>query len=133
MDLSALYKKDLNDWTHVEFMLFESLNQHDHDDIVKYQESRQCFQKEGIELGKRLAEFVNAENSDAVAAFVDCITRRTHRTLQQGIMRLFVRLCEAWAKVGEQGEGWYDLRNECTIKAAPKIVDVFHGGLPPLI
>ena len=48
---------------------------------------------------------------------------RQHRTLQQGIMRLFITVCGHWAKDYEKGPGWYDLRNEDTIKAAVKIVE----------
>lgn len=47
----------------------------------------------------------------------------THRTLQQNKMRLIVHMLQVWAEQ-EEG-GWYDLRNEATVKLASKIVEKF--------
>jgi hypothetical protein len=47
----------------------------------------------------------------------------THRTLQQNKMRLIVHMLQVWAD--QDRDGWYDLRNEATVKLASKIVDAF--------
>jgi len=47
----------------------------------------------------------------------------THRTLQQNKMRLIVHMLLVWAD--QDREGWYDLRNEATVKLASKIVEAF--------
>jgi hypothetical protein len=45
-----------------------------------------------------------------------------HRTLQQGMMRLFIATIEEWAK-----QEYYDLRNEDTIMLSRKIVETIQG------
>ena len=72
------------------------------------------------EMATMLDEWVNANNNDkARAEFAEHITSRTHRTLQQGIMRAFVAVIEAWA----EGKGGQDARNEATVKLAKKFVE----------
>jgi anthranilate phosphoribosyltransferase len=74
----------------------------------------------GEQMGQILDEFVNGSASrEEIAAFVEQVTRRTHRTLQQKIMGLFVATVEAWA----ENKGGSDARNEATVKLAKKMID----------
>ncbi len=73
----------------------------------------------GAELAMMVDEFVNCHDKEEMANFVAQVTTRTHRTLQQKIMGLFVKTIEAWA---ETKENWYDQRNEATIKLARKMI-----------
>ena len=63
--------------------------------------------------------------------FAACVTSE-HRTLQQGMMRLFTACIEKWAEQADKGQ--YDLRNEATVKLCKKIVeatgDKYDRGLP---
>jgi hypothetical protein len=72
----------------------------------------------GAEMAQMLDEFANKSYDEDVAEFVEQITCRTHRTLQQKIMGLFMRTIEAWA--GDKGG--HDARNEATVALAKKIV-----------
>lgn len=72
----------------------------------------------GAEMAQMLDEFANKSYDKDIAAFVEQITCRTHRTLQQKIMSLFLRTIEAWA----EDKGGHDVRNEATVKLAKKIV-----------
>jgi len=49
-----------------------------------------------------------------------------HRTLQQNKMRLIVTCLKKWAEMEENG--YFDLRNEATVKLARKLVDVMDEG-----
>lgn len=73
----------------------------------------------GVEMAQMVDEFSNAAGEKEAADFVSQVTTRTHRTLQQRIMNLFVKTIEAWA---ETKENWYDARNEATIKLARKMI-----------
>jgi hypothetical protein len=74
----------------------------------------------GIEAARALADFANAMgNGPEVAAFVEELTCRTHRTLQQSVMRLMVACIEAWAASKNR-----DLRNEATVKLCQRIVEL---------
>lgn len=75
----------------------------------------------GEEMAETLDEFANGASTAEIAAFVERVTRRTHRTLQQKIMRLFVACIESWADCTAPGK--HDARNEATVKLAKKIVD----------
>lgn len=77
-------------------------------------------------------EFVNASGKDKYPEFVETLTLRTHRTLQQKIMGLFVASIEGWAKCAEERQ--FDARNEATVKLAKKMIDAtgdkYDRGLP---
>ena len=66
-----------------------------------------------------LSRFANSYISSE-EAFVDCVMR-DHRTLQQGMFRLFVACIREWAKAYDEGR--YDLRNEQTCKLCKRIVE----------
>lgn len=74
----------------------------------------------GAEMAQMLEEFCNANafSRKEVAAFVERLTKRTHRTLQQSVMRLFVKCIEAWAS-----ETNFDDRNAATVKLCKKIIE----------
>lgn len=76
----------------------------------------------GEQMGELLDEFVNGASREQMAAFVQKVTDRTHRTLQQKIMGAFVACIESWAARAER-PGLYDARNEATVKLCKKIVD----------
>lgn len=72
----------------------------------------------GAEMAQMLDEFANGAGREQIPFFVGHITCRTHRTLQQKIMGLFVATIEAWA----EDKYGHDARNEATVKLAQKIV-----------
>ena len=85
----------------------------------------------GAEMAQMLDEFCNAYSREKeIADFVQQVTCRTHRTLQQRIMALFVKTIEAWAS----DEGGHDDRNAATVKLAQKIItatgDKYDRSLP---
>lgn len=73
----------------------------------------------GNEMAQMLDEFVNGMDEPEISSFVEQLTKRTHRTLQQRAMLLFVRTIEAWAA----DKGGHDPRNEATVKLCQKIVE----------
>lgn len=72
----------------------------------------------GEEMGEMLDEFVNGADKARMAAFVEQVTCRVHRTLQQKIMGAMIQCIESWA----ENKRGHDPRNEATIKLAQKIV-----------
>lgn len=72
----------------------------------------------GAEMAQMLDEFVNCAGDGDLAEFAETVVCRTHRTLQQRIMALFMRTIERW---GGDNVG-HDARNEATVKLARKIV-----------
>lgn len=72
----------------------------------------------GQEMGEMLDEFCNGGRKEEIAALVDHVTRRAHRTLQQRIMGVFVACMEAWA----EGKGGSDPRNEATVALCKKMI-----------
>lgn len=73
----------------------------------------------GDEMARMLDEFVNANDSKKFEEFAATVTERAHRTLQQSMMRLFLRCIEKWAATEENR---YDARNEATVLLCRKIV-----------
>lgn len=71
----------------------------------------------GYELAQIVDEFCNGAGNKEYAEFTEQVITRTHRTLQQKIMRLMVLTIEAWANALD-----YDARNEATVELARKIV-----------
>lgn len=71
------------------------------------------------EMAQMLDEYINSANEGRdFAQFAEQITCRTHRTLQQKIMSLFLRTIEAWV----EDKGGHDARNAATVALAKKIV-----------
>ena len=76
-------------------------------------------EREAKELVEKLSRFVNRHsNMKLVADGIHC----EHRTLQQGMMRLFMVCIQKWADDYGKGDGWYDLRNAATCQISAKIV-----------
>lgn len=75
----------------------------------------------GKEMAEMLDEFANANDKHKFKAFAEQVTQRTHRTLQQGIMRLFIGCLEMWAEKSTN-PNHYDARNEATVKMAAKMI-----------
>jgi len=75
----------------------------------------------GEEMAEMLDEFANGSDRNEADAFAEHVTRRTHRTLQQKIMGLFVACVERWSE--DEASKRYDLRNEATCKLARRITD----------
>ena len=70
----------------------------------------------GVELANASTDFVNTfVNEKEESAFVDTILR-SHKTLQQSVMRLFMRLVKGWACVPSG-----DDRNQATLDLATRI------------
>jgi hypothetical protein len=99
-------------------------------EILGNREQRRTRELEGRKLAQQLADFANAESDDSVQSFINELTQRTHRTLQQSVFRLFCRVIFTWANVNKEK---YDLRNQFTIKSSQKIVKALDGMLPPVI
>ncbi len=75
----------------------------------------------GAEMAQMLDEFCNGMDDRHVQDFVQTIVCRTHRTLQQRIMSLFIATIDGWAEAFAKSN--YDLRNESTVKLARRIID----------
>lgn len=71
----------------------------------------------GAEAAKELANYVNSMGH-SVEDFVEQLTLREHRTLQQQAMALFLGCIEAWADKPEHG---FDMRNEDTVRISRTI------------
>lgn len=72
---------------------------------------------DGEEMAMLFLKFINnmsANEEDFVKGLCD-----SHRTLQQSIMRVFMKFVTEMAK---KEEGFYDLRNEASVKLARKIM-----------
>ena len=80
-----------------------------------------------VELAGKLEDFANSF-SDSENKIVATHIMRSHRTLQQGVMRLFLTMCKDWA-ANEEAD-FYDLRNEATVKLAKRIVELDDDYLP---
>lgn len=72
-----------------------------------------------------LDRIANVGRKEHYRKAVEGICYRTHRTLQQGIMRLFLETIREWAEAYDTGQ--YDARNEATVKLSRKIVDAIEG------
>jgi hypothetical protein len=71
----------------------------------------------GAEAARELSNYVNGMGH-SVEDFVEQLTQREHRTLQQCAMALFLGCIEAWA---DKGEHQFDLRNEDTVRLSRTI------------
>jgi hypothetical protein len=93
---------------------------------VLRQLEREACEKEqrdkGAQAARDLSDLLNTFDAVAISeGFVEELTCRTHRTLQQGVMRdLIINLIKAWAEMGDEGR--HDLRNEATVKLCQKIL-----------
>lgn len=71
--------------------------------------------REATQAADALTDYVNVMGRK-YGAFVAAILR-SHRTLQQNVMRMFMQLVKAWS------ESRYDGRNEATVKLAKEIME----------
>lgn len=82
------------------------------------------YQQEKIKKAEQLvydlSDAVNGSRIDG-ETFADRITTREHRTLQQLIFGMIWRCIVKWAE--HDKNGWYDARNEATVKLCRRIVD----------
>lgn len=78
----------------------------------------------GKEAAQALGDYVNALGADR-SDFVEQLTGREHRTLQQASMGLFLQCIDVWA---EKRDGQYDLRNADTVMLARKIKAALTAG-----
>jgi len=82
--------------------------------------------REATERGKKLAkdmtDMVNVlgRNDPAEKAFIEELTQRSHRTLQQSAGGLMFKVIAAWAEMCNKG--YYDARNEHLRKCCAEIV-----------
>lgn len=75
----------------------------------------------GKEAAESLENWANSASREAVAEFVEHITRRTHRTIQQRLMGVIVGCVEAWAEAFDSKR--FDARNEATCKLAKRFCE----------
>ena len=91
-------------------------------------------EKKGREVAQALGKLVNimGGNKAAEDGFIDELTNREHRTLQQSAGGLMFKTIKAWADQYEKD--MYDGRNEFLVKICAKIVaenpDLFKYGMP---
>ncbi len=78
---------------------------------------------EAIRAARVLEDFVNPYGHKK-EPFIEQITRKCHRTLQQVIFGLVIGLIKAWAEMYKAG--WYDGRNEDTCKTCNDIVETMN-------
>jgi len=74
--------------------------------------------REGKEMANQISCFVNSFNTDKINACAEQMTKE-HRTLQQNMMRMFIKFVELEAKQDD-----YDLRNQASIRLSRKIVEL---------
>lgn len=84
----------------------------------------------GEEVAEILTSFVNGASSQDKKEFVEKLTKREHRTLQQQAFGLFIEAIFAWSKTEENR---YDLRNEYTVQTSKEIADLLKFSGVPLI
>lgn len=90
----------------------------------------------GRKLAEDLSSLVNVLGGNKVAegAFIDELTNRSHRTLQQSAGSLFFKTIQEWASQKEKG--YFDGRNEYLVEVCHRLVnhpdfeDVFKYGFP---
>jgi hypothetical protein len=71
-----------------------------------------------VEMAQMLEEWANAAHQkEDKEKFAEQLVHRTHRTLQQGCMGVFVACIEKWAATEH-----FDGRNEATVRLCQKIV-----------
>lgn len=77
----------------------------------------------GVEAATALADFLNVASKDEMNAFVEQLTGRTHRTLQQLAFGLFISCIGKWAEACERHE--FDAPNESACKLSYVIAKSF--------
>jgi hypothetical protein len=77
-------------------------------------------EERGRQAAEDLTNFLNSADSRDVAAFVEAITKRSHRTLQQRAFHAFGKCIEQWKESWSEHE--YDPRNEHTCEVSASIV-----------
>lgn len=84
--------------------------------------------KTGEEMAKEFSRFINGADRDDKAQFVEYITKRDHRTLQQQAFGVFIDAIFEWAKAEN-----FDLRNEYTVTTSKKVAELLEYPGAPLI
>ena len=81
---------------------------------------REDRRKRGAELGRELADFVNVYSENGFEEFVNEVTTSSHRTVQQSVMRLFLKVVRA--HVVNHNTGCFDDRNRATVVLCSEIM-----------
>lgn len=72
-------------------------------------------------LGVMLEDAANGGDAETAHAIYE-VFRRSHRTIQQGICRVFVMMLKEWLReVGDSKEMWVDARNEDSFQLAQSL------------
>jgi hypothetical protein len=82
------------------------------------------------EIAGLLMDSVNSSAFDD-EEFATVVAERTHRTLQQSFFRAIMACVKKWDERNK--EGWFDLRNEATVKASSKIKEALKDDYFPLV
>ena len=82
------------------------------------------------ELADGMEKFVNSYDRSGDKIFVEKITLRIHRSLQQSVFRLFYKCIRSWSECYDNGN--YDLRNETACKLSHEITELLkdRDGIP---
>ena len=102
-------------------------------ELKQHRANRENEQK-GREVARSLGKLVNimGGNKAAEDGFIDELTNREHRTLQQSSFGLMLKVMEKWSQDYENDK--FDGRNEFALKKCKDIVeqnpDLFEFGVP---
>lgn len=102
------------------------------DSLKKQLADEMMRRKTGQEAGQFMENFVNVmSNRKENAEFVNYIVHRTHRTLNQGLIGLFVEVMKEQALTYEKGR--FDARNEASGKLCSEIRPTLDNAYFPFI
>lgn len=87
--------------------------------------------KGGKEIAQDFMDMINVMGNDKeVGAFVDEVLN-SHRTLQQSAAGAFLKVFAGWAEVHDSG--YYDLRNEATVKVGKLVTEATENTYLPFV
>lgn len=103
-----------------------------HDFEEEMREANECEEMKKI-VDKLFDKINNFSYQKHVDNFFNAITHQ-HRTLQQSFWRMMFDIIRKYAELDK--DGWYDLRNEASVKMCVKLKKWFDenyiGGLPTI-
>ena len=111
--------------TDAEIEAYEAMTPEEQEQFIARREQAQRYEDEGRGLARKLADMMNGAEEHAVAGFVDELTNRTHRTLQQASFSLMLKCLHTWQAKHTSGD--FDLRNEDTVRISAEIVKQLEG------
>jgi len=92
----------------------------EHNDIREKHEEK--YRQIGKKMAKNFADSINSMTfeQEIIEGFVEEMTKRTHRTLQQSSAKLIFALVNEWSNM--YNDGHYDDRNKASLEKCNEIV-----------